>query len=577
MADTENSAGESAVPRIAAVDVGSNSVRLVVAEVLASGGYRVLDEERENTRLSAALVATGRIAPAAVETTLAALKRFQSIATGYGVGQIRAIATSAVRDAENGPEFCERVKRDVGLAIEVISSEEEARLAFLSVARAFDVSGREVAVGDIGGGSTEIILASSGLVDQMYTTPLGAVRVAEQCGVSDVCDEKKLEQLRRFIDRTLKKEVGKPPFVPSMFYGTGGTFTALAAMIMAREGQAGQPMWGYRVTGAQIRHLLSDLAQLPLDKRGKTAGLNPARADIIVSGLAIIERIMVHLHVNVVQVHTRGVRDGLLLTMIQSSHGVRRQSISPEARLAAVEQFAKSCGVDLTFAKQVSRIAGSLWAQLAEPLGLRPADQDLIEAAALLANVGYLINFEAHHKHSYHLILNSELPGFEREQLRMLALAARYHRGSRPKKKHDEYRRLAEADQRRVSSLAAILRLALALDRTHQQHVESVNASVGDGSVEIVVRARGDADVDLWAARRKVKLFERVFGREVEFSIEDATGRRPLGRGRARSATGEARRTAKGASGESADPPPAAARQESSTPEPTAGGPARPR
>jgi exopolyphosphatase/guanosine-5'-triphosphate,3'-diphosphate pyrophosphatase len=578
MADTEISSGESAPPRIAAVDVGSNSVRLVVAEVLPSGGYRVLDEERENTRLSAALVATGRIAPAATETTLAALKRFQSIAAGYGVGQIRAIATSAVRDAENGPEFCDRVKREIGLAVEVISSEEEARLAFLSVARAFDVSGRDVAVADIGGGSTEIILASSGLVDQMYTTPLGSVRVAEQCGVSDVCDEKKLEQLRRFVDRTLKKQVGKPPFVPSMFYGTGGTFTALAAMIMAREGQAGQPMWGYRVTGAQIRHLLSDLAQMSLDKRGKTAGLNPARADIIVSGLAIIERIMVHLHVNVVQVHTRGVRDGLLLTMIQASLGVRRQNVSPEARRAAVEQFAKSCGVDLTFAKQVSRIAGSLWAQLAEPLGLRPADRDLIEAAALLANVGYLINFEGHHKHSYHLILNSELPGFEREQLRMLALAARYHRGSRPKKKHDEYRRLAEAVQRRVSSLAAILRLALALDRTHQQHVESVNASVGDGSVEIVVRARGDADVDLWAARRKVKLFERVFGREVEFSIEDATGRRPLGKGRGRGATGEVRRVAKSTSDDLNDGPAApAAAPSPSTPSPAAGGPARPR
>ena len=373
MADTLPASGDPTPPaeRIAAIDVGSNSVRLVVAEVLPSGGYRVLDEERENTRLSAHLVKTGELAPAAVETTIAALRRFQSIAAGYGVQRMRAIATSAVRDAKNGPDFCRQAKLELALDIDVISSEEEARLAFLSVTRAFDVSGREVAVADIGGGSTEVILASSGLIDQMYTTQLGAVRVAEQCGVSDVCDELKLERLRRFIDRTLRKQIGKPPFVPSMFYGTGGTFTALAAMIMAREGQSGQPMWGYRVTGAQIRHLLSDLAQLPLEKRGKVAGLNPARADIIISGLAIIERIMVHLHVNVVQVHTRGVRDGLLLTMVQASHGGKRQVISPETRTAAVEQFAKSCGVDLTHAKQVARIAGSLWEQLAAPLGLR--------------------------------------------------------------------------------------------------------------------------------------------------------------------------------------------------------------
>ena len=204
----------------------------------------------------------------------------------------------------------------------------------------------------------------------------------------------------------------------------------------------------------------------------------------------------------------------------------RPKSISSEARAAAVEQFAKSCGVDLPHAKQVAKIAGSLWEQLAAPLNLRPADRELIEAAALVANVGYLINFEGHHKHSYHLILNSELPGFEREQLRLLALVARYHRGSRPKKKHNDYRVLGDEDRRRVSAAAAILRLALALDRTHQQRVQDVRAQIAGGNVEITVDAQGDADVDLWAARSKVKLFEKVFDREVVFSASDSTARR---------------------------------------------------
>ena len=479
MVDSDNNA-ESGVttpaPRIAAIDVGSNSVRLVVAEVLASGGYRVLDEERENTRLAASLAATGELGPAAVEATITALRRFQSIATGYGVGRISAIATSAVRDAENGPEFCQRVHNELDLDVEVISSNEEARLAFLSVQRAFDVSGREVAVADIGGGSTEIILASSGLIDQIYTTPLGRRPRGGEVRRQRHLHHAQLEQLRKYVDRVLKRDVGKLPFVPSMFYGTGGTFTALASMIMAREGQAGQPMWGFRVTGAQIRHLVTDLAQLTLEKRKKVAGLNPARADIIVSGLVIVERIMSHLHVNVVQVHTRGVRDGLLLEMVQAAFGSSPESNSNEARVGAVEQFAKSCGVDLPHARQVAKIAGSLWQQLAEPLGLCPADRELIEAASVLANVGYLINFEDHHKHSYHLILNSELNGFEREQLRLLALVARYHRGSRPKKKHDDYRALGDEDRHRVAAAAAILRLALALDRTHQQRVRDIRA-----------------------------------------------------------------------------------------------------
>ncbi|MCI0492679.1 MAG: Ppx/GppA family phosphatase [Planctomycetes bacterium] len=523
MVDHRLETRESAPPcsRIAAIEVGSNSVRLVVAEVLPSGGYRVLDEERENTRLASALITTGRLDPAATSATLIVLRNFLSIATGLGATQIRAIGTSALRDAEDGRAFCDRVRRELKLSIDVISSEEEGRLAFLSVARAFDISGRQVAVADIGGGSTEIVLSSSGLVDQIYATKLGAVLVAEQYGATSRCSEKQLAKMRDFIDRRLKKEVGKPPFEPDMLFGTGGTFTALASIMMAQQGQAGQPMWGFRVTRAQIRHLVADLAQMSLEKRRKVTGLNPNRADIIVSGLAIIERIMRHMHVNVVQVHTRGVRDGLLLTMVQQTP----PRAADECR-AAVEEFAKNCGVDLSFARQVARIAGTLWEQLAAPLALKLEDRELIEVAALVANVGYLINFESHHKHSYHLILNSELPGFERRQLQVLANVARYHRGAPPKQKHDHFRELSNEDQHRVTALAAILRLALALDRTHQQHVGEVCARVNDGTVRITVQAHGDAEVDLWAAQRKVELFEKVFERKVVFSARNAEARR---------------------------------------------------
>jgi exopolyphosphatase / guanosine-5'-triphosphate,3'-diphosphate pyrophosphatase len=538
MVETEQAARETQETgkRIAAIDVGSNSIRLVVAEVLPSGGYRVLDEERENTRLAAAMTKTGRLDPAAAEATVGVLRNFLLIAAGYGADPIRAIGTSALRDAEDGSAFCDRVRKELDLSIEVISATEEARLAFLSVARAFDISGREVAVTDIGGGSTEIVLASSGLVDQVYETNLGTVRVTESAaadGSTGRLTEKQLAALREFVDRALKKQVGKPPFAPDMLFGTGGTFTALASIMMASQGQAGQPMWGFRVTRAQIRHLVADLAQMSLEKRCKVPGLNPNRADIIVAGLVVIERIMRHLRVNVVQVHTRGVRDGLLLTMIQSADGAPPQSVLPAERRTAVEEFARSCGVDLPHASQVARIAGSLWEQLAEPLGLRTEDRELIETAALVANVGYLISFEGHHKHSYHLILNSELPGFERRELQLLASVARYHRGAPPKQKHKPYRELPAGDQRRVSALAAILRLALALDRTHQQHVEDVRARVTEAGVRIAVKSQGDADVDVWAARRKVELFENVFGRKVDFSARNSSAARRKKRGQA--------------------------------------------
>lgn len=529
MAERDSSAVGGVQPnaRIAAIDVGSNSIRLVVAEVLPSGGYRVLDEERENTRLSAAMTKTGRLSTEAASATLRVLGNFLSIARGYGTAEIRAIGTSALRDASDGPEFCDRVRRELMLPIEIISAAEEARFAFLSVARAFDISGREVAIADIGGGSTEIVLASSGLVDQVYATKLGAVRVAEQCGATGRVTEKQLLKVRSFVDRALKKHIGKPPFVPDMLFGTGGTFTALAAIVMAQQGQAGQPMWGFRVTRAQIRHLVADLAQMTIERRGKMAGLNPNRADIIVAGLVVIERIMRHLRVNVVQVHTRGVRDGLLLTMVQQGPPVR---VSADERRAAIEEFAKNCGVDLPHARQVARLAGMLWDQLAGPLKLQSEDRELIESAALVANVGYLINFEGHHKHSYHLILNSELPGFERRQLQLLASVARYHRGSAPKRRHVEYGDLPPDERQRVAALAAILRLALALDRTHQQNVTNVRARVTDRRVQITVDSQGDSDVDLWAAERKVELFERVFGRRIRFVARNGAAARQRAR-----------------------------------------------
>ena len=454
------------------------------------------------------------------------------------MSQIRAIGTSALRDAEDGPEFCDRVRKELKLSIEVISANEEARLAFLSVARAFDISGRKVAVADIGGGSTEIVLASSGLVDQVYETKLGAVRVAEECGVTGRSTEKQVAKLRDFVDRKLEE---------------GSRQAAVRARHAVRHGR--------HVHGAGVDHHGPARAcgptdvGLPRDARADSAPRGRPREMSLESGarwpasrrsgptsswpgLAIIERIMRQLHVNVVQVHTRGVRDGLLLTMVTASRR-RRPAVPAEERRAAVEEFAKNCGVDLPHARQVARIAGSLWQQLAAPLGLKAEDRELIESAALMANVGYLINFEGHHKHSYHLIVNSELPGFERRQLQILANVARYHRGSGPKKKHEDFAELSLEDQARVRALAAILRLALALDRTHQQHVGEVRARVRDDGVRIVIQSQGDAEVDLWAAERKVELFEKVFGRKVRFFARGAN--RPRVRRRVRSSSKRSR------------------------------------
>ncbi|QDT70296.1 Exopolyphosphatase [Planctomycetes bacterium MalM25] len=515
---TKQPAGEAAngtADRLAAIDIGSNSVRIVVARAV-DAGYQVLDEERENTRLATSLAKTGELSPEAIEATLAALRSFVTLARGHGVATMRAIATSAVRDADNGEAFCQRVEDEIGLRVEVIPPQEEGRLSFLSVARAFDVTDKPIAVADIGGGSTEIVLAANGVMEEVYATRLGAVRVAEACGLTGRCPGHKLERAANHIDSELKRHARKPPLAPAMVYGAGGTFTALASILMAKEGAGETTVRGYRVNRAQVRHLVSDLSRMTYDERCKVPGLNPRRADIIVAGLLVIERLLRHFYTNEVQVHTGGVRDGLLLTMVEETHS-GGQPVSAAQRREAVERFAERCDADLPHARQVAWIAGRLLEELSEPFGLPLDDKPLIEAAALLSNVGYLINFDGHHKHSYHLIINSCLPGFERDELRVVANVARYHRGARPKQKHKPYAALSGEDQERVAKMAAILRVALALDRTHQQQVNGIDVNVTKRSIEITIRTTGDAEVDLWAARRKVDLFERVFGRRVYF------------------------------------------------------------
>lgn len=492
--------------RLAAIDIGSNSVRLVVAESLG-GDYRVLDEEREATRLASSLTSERRLSERALRATLDALRRFKKIAEGYGVSQLRTIATCAVREAENGPDFVHQADAELGLTIEVIPAEVEAQLAFKSVERAFNLTDKTAVVIDMGGGSTEIVLAVGGHIEMIESTPLGAVRMTELHGPEERLFAPDTKTLLTAIEGEVKRYVKRPLVKPQIAFGTGGTFTTLASMLIADRRQGGQSEWGYRVTRADVRHLVDRLASLSAKERRDVPGLSADRADIIVAALAVIDALLERLDVNLLQVHTGGVRDGLLLTMLEEA------ADQPRDREAAVRQFAVSCGVELRHAEQVARLAGQLFDQIAERGELRPRDREILTTAALLRDVGYLISYKKHHKHSYQLILNSQLPGISREELELIAHVARYHRGARPKKKkHPDYGRLSKGDRRRVKRLAGLLRIAGGLDRGHNQSVAEARLRLSDEQADLSVVSRSDAEVELWSARRRGELFERAFG-----------------------------------------------------------------
>ena len=504
------------VPRLAAIDIGSNSTRLVVAEAHRDGRYRILDEERESTRLGRALASTGKLDEQSIEDTLSALRRFLAIVAGLGVESLRAIATCAVREATNGQEFRDRVIELFDLPIEVISAEQEAQLAFHSVRRRFDLAGKNTALADIGGGSTEIVIASGEHVEAIYATPLGAVRLSEKFGGGQSLAGDDFYRLESWIDRELKKTTDKPTVPLHMLIGSGGTFTTLANISMAAKGQSHLPLSGCQIARAEIRHLIDRLRKMSLKQRREVDGLSADRADIIVPGLAVIDRIMRRFKVNLLQVHTFGVRDGLLLTMIESQQGSK--GAEPTDDVAQIERFASACGVELPHSRQSAKLATDIFNGLTEIYDLDPKDARLLDAAARMQDVGYLINYEDHHKHSYHLILHSNLESYRPEDLEIIANVARYHRGAEPKSKHKNFRHLSKSDQLRVTCMASILRIAGGLDRSHKQIVESVQVRGSKNQVELLVSAEVYPEVDIWASRRRAGMFEKVF--DAELSIQ---------------------------------------------------------
>ncbi|MHC5002970.1 MAG: Ppx/GppA phosphatase family protein [Planctomycetota bacterium] len=531
---------EPAPCKLAAIDVGTNTIRLVVAEVMPDRSFRVIDDEKVVTRLGRGLSSTGKLQPEAMEESATAIAHLKTIAAGYQVKTLRAAATSAVREATNGDAFVELVRAHAGLPVEVISAEDEARMAFLSVSRVFDLQGTPAAVVDVGGGSTEIVLASGRVIDRIYPLRLGAVRLTERFDLADEIRPEQYSALRDELDKRLRKLIRRPPFAPQLVIGTGGTFTNLASMAMHRGcGPRETDLLPFAVRGfelrrAEVKHFLNLLRKLPLRERKRVPGLNPDRADIIVAGLTIVDRVLKHLHVNRLCVHDQGIRAGLLHATIDElwpeSADLNGQ---PFDRLRAVRQFAAACHHEQHHAEHVASLAMQLFNDLAAALGgdatwSKPGSGELLLAAALLHDVGYLINYSKHHKHTYHLIQHSGLPGFTRRELEVVANIARYHRGAKPRSRHANLDGLEASDRELVRRLAAILRLAVGLDRSHAQQVRGIAVRAGEDGVVVDVDAAAKPEVELWGAARKRGLFEETFGMPLELRWVQRAAAAPL-------------------------------------------------
>lgn len=534
-----NTAPAASSQRVATIDVGSNSIRLIVAELHPDGSYRLLDDEKDVTRLGRGTATQPRLDPEAMQDSVRVIRHMRGIAEGYGATVIRAVATCAVREASNREEFLEQVRHGAGIDLEVIDGDTEAHLAWLSASHAFDVADDDVAVVDIGGGSTEIVLATGGIVRQMESFSVGAVRLAELVPDDGTPAQRRLDRMRRIVKDALTESLARPSTRPSMMIGTGGTFTTLALvhLLAARRGEpddlAGS-VRGHLVIRAELRRTLENLAAMSAAERIATPGISLDRSEILVPGLVIAESVMRHLRINSLKVHDRGIRDGLLIAMTEELFpGTGRTGRGAIDRIAEVRRFAERCRYERDHSEHVTGLALSIYDQLAEPFRLAgatavsagsslprggewpfatdPAVRELLQTAAILHDIGYYINYSKHHKHSLHLILHSDLAGFTHRELRIIANVARYHRRSAPRRKHPEFRELAPRDQMLVRQLSAILRIADGLDRAHCRNVTAVRVTTGRRSARFIVDAEHRPEVELWGAERKSELFQETF------------------------------------------------------------------
>ncbi len=503
--------------RIAAIDVGSNSIRLSVAEYEPSSGLRIIDEVKDQPRLATGIAATGRLDGLAMDRAIAALKRMKEVADRRQVSRIRAVATSAVREADNGRDFVKRVKRETGLVLEVVTGDVEATLSYRSVAHHFKLTNKRALIADIGGGSLEMVGAVNGLVEMTSSLPLGAVRLTEMWIAGDRPAHREIADLRAWVRKRLKRTLARRQWGKSAVIGSGGTFTNLARMVRGRRGlEVGDAVHGETVTTAEVEQMLEWLATKSSEERAAIPGLNPERADIILAGLGVTAELLDLIEAPSLLVSAYGLREGLLLDMVGDD---RALAVDP---LRAMREFVDRCQGDKRHVEQVRVMALALFDRLHQVIGAPPAERAILEAAGLLHDVGQVVSYRSHHRHSYQLILHADRLSLGSRERMLVALVSRYHRKKGPSRKHDEFARLSEADQETVRRLSGILRVADGLDRGHAAMVETLTTRLTKDQLSIKVAAKnggGDLALEIWGASRKADVLEKVLGRQIVISV----------------------------------------------------------
>lgn len=506
------------MPRYGAIDIGSNSIRMLAAEVRPGPSVETIVAERQVIRLGESVFRDGRLSAASLDSVCSLLSRWADLLHGLDIAALRVVATSAVRDASNREEFSRRASAAIRAPVEVISGLEEARLIHLGVLARFPHPRDRILIIDVGGGSAEIIFSDRGERREAFSKPLGAVRLNEVFLKSDPPAPIELERLEQYIGEKLAPcmdRIGAGRF--SHAIGTSATAAAIACAIHRIPRAKRESADGRRVTIQQVRRLYKDAIRRDVEDRRKLPGVGPRRAEILIPGVAVFRRVLETFGIASMHYSAAGVRDGIVADLASRGAGRERAMLDRDQR-RTVEQMARKYGVSVHHARQVAALANRLF-ELLEPLHkLPPQAGPLLEAAAYLHDTGHFISNTSHHRHSAYIVANSGMPGFTDRERDLIAGLCRFHRKSMPGPKHEQYHSLPPQDQQTLLLLLPLLRLADSLDRSHSQKVDAVECTLRANSVLVHVQSAAGADLDLWAAERAGDCFRQVYGRVLQLA-----------------------------------------------------------
>ena len=531
--------------RLAAIDIGTNSVHMIVVRVRPDFSFEVIDREKEMVRLGAGGLGGRKLTREAMSAALQALGKFERLAKSHQVDQILAAATSATREAENGGDLLAAIEHSTGIRPRIITGTEEARLIHLAAVYGVDTPKPAVVI-DIGGGSVEVTLGAGDDVRFARSFKLGVLRLSERFVTSDPLsgrDERKLlahiaEQTDRYLAHIVSAGFDR-------VIGTSGTILSLGSVAAALDtGVAPSEVRNLRVSAKAIRKVRKLVCSTPLDKRLAIPALDPRRADLVVAGAVLLDALLKKLEAKDITLCDLALREGLVLDFIQRNRKhIRQVDEIPDVRRRSALELAERCGWEQAHTEQVARLALAMFDGLRSVHGLGDREREWLEYASLLHDVGNHISYERHHRHSYYLIKNGDLRGFEPTEIETIALVARYHRRAEPSRDHEGYADLSGSLRHTVRVLGAFLRLAESLDRSRHAMIRGLTVNTRADTICLELEGRGDAELEVWAAARQLAPLERALDRPVRMQtriVDEAEqgepstpARRGLGKGAA--------------------------------------------